>query len=100
MGLDDLVDNVTEDREKTTSTAKTISSSDDGNAHAGGKTAPSTKCLPDTKKCPNCGEEGSLYDDVWKCEESWCGVDFFLTEKGHFCLPLDESCGFLPGYSV
>jgi hypothetical protein len=93
MGLDDLLDDASDDSNTSTvSEASTTTPT--------GSTSPSTDTLPNTKNCPNCGEECGLFDDVWECKNSWCRVEFFLTEKGHFIPSVEEDDGFLSSYSV
>lgn len=100
MGLDELLDSSTEEETKTGVNVKADISTASKEATVTSNTEPATAMLSDTKKCPNCGKTGRALDNVWKCEEKWCGVDHFVTEEGYFCLPLDDDDTFLSGYSV
>lgn len=100
MGLDDLLDSSTSEDNSTSPELKANVSTGGSETSITNNTEPSTGCLPETKNCPNCGSESVLYDDVWRCKMEWCGVSFFLTEQGHFSLPLEDDDTFLSGYSV
>lgn len=100
MGLDDLIDGSTEESESKTRDVQADVSVGEGEKGVTHNTSPSTKCLPETKECPNCGEESGLFDDVWECKNSWCRIDFFVTEEGLFTPSVEEDDGFLEGYLV
>lgn len=83
MGLDDLLDEIKEkkqEEEPEKDTKKTQV----------GNTEPANSMLDDTMECPMCGTVGELQDEAYKCEFSWCKVDFFVDDNLMFYSSNDD----------
>lgn len=93
MGLDDLIP---EDDSSTNSTDNGVSSSDtssDDTAEQRGSNlvekdpsdtedeVESYEILEDTKECPECGVEGTIDEDTWRCETEDCPVEHFVSDE-------------------